>query len=413
MALTNLKKVFSLFSLVALAILHSSFDVASLSVNEEAEMDALLNWKASLQNETQSPLTSWTLLPNNATNSLSYQNTSSSSSPCSWFGISCTQAGSITTLNLTNSGLKGTLHDFPFSSLPSLAYLDLSMNELFGTIPPEISHLSKLKYLDLAFNNFSGAIPPQIGLLINLEILSLAENQLNSSIPPEIGQLKSLNALSLFANNLRGSIPASLGNLSNLIQLYVNDNALLNSIPASLGDLSNLAYLTLYNNLLSASIPPEIGNLSNLLELDIKSISLEDDDIPQVPIVNSERPPGVKAVKERLKKQKSREGTTSHIEEILNVMMEERRKMSEMKMACSEKARLVDQEHDMARIQLKDKKLEIARMKEENEMGKLRMEKLKEEKELMMMDVSMLSPVQQEYIRQCQMEILEKRKSYS
>ncbi|XP_023873577.1 uncharacterized protein LOC111986186 [Quercus suber] len=57
-------------------------------------------------------------------------------------------------------------------------------------------------------------------------------------------------------------------------------------------------------------------------------------------------------------------------------------------MACSEKARLVDQEHDMARIQLKDKKLEIARMKEENEMGKLRMEKLKEEKELMMMDVN-------------------------
>uniref|UniRef100_A0A7N2MIZ4 non-specific serine/threonine protein kinase n=2 Tax=Quercus lobata TaxID=97700 RepID=A0A7N2MIZ4_QUELO len=274
MALTNLKKVFSLFSLVALAILHSSFDVASLSVNEEAEMDALLNWKASLQNETQSPLPSWILLPNNATSSLSNQNTSSSSSPCSWFGISCTQAGSVTTLNLTNSRLKGTLHDFPFSSLPSLAYLDLSMNELFGTIPPEISHLSKLKFLDLSFNNFSGAIPPQIGLLINLEILSLAENQLNSSIPPEIGQLKSLNTLLLFANNLRGSIPASLGNLSNLIHLYLNDNVLLNSIPASLGDLSNLAYLALYNNLLSASIPPEIGNLSNLLELDISNNSL-------------------------------------------------------------------------------------------------------------------------------------------
>ncbi|XP_023925001.1 glutathione S-transferase T3 [Quercus suber] len=149
------------------------------------------------------------------------------------------------------------------------------------------------------------------------------------------------------------------------------------------------------------------------LPSNLESISLEDDDIPQVPIVNLERPPGVKAVKERLKKQKSREGTTSHIEDILNVMMEERRKMSEMKMACIEKGCLVDQEHDMARIQLKDKKLEIARMKEENEMEKLRMEKLKDEKELMMMDVSMLSPVQQEYIRQCQMEILEKRRSCS
>ncbi|KAK4592150.1 hypothetical protein RGQ29_016593, partial [Quercus rubra] len=95
----------------------------------------------------------------------------------------------------------------------------------------------------------------------------------------------------------------------------------------------------------------------------LKSISLEDDDIPQVPIVNLERTPGVKAEKERLKKQKSKEGMTSHIEDILNVMMEERRKISEIKMACIEKGRL-----------------------EDNEMEKLRMEKLKEEKELMMMD---------------------------
>ena len=62
---------------------------------------------------------------------------------------------------------------------------------------------------------------------------------------------------------------------------------------------------------------------------------------------------------------------------------------------------------------LRIKKLEIARMKEENEMEKLRMEKLKEEKELMIMDVNMLSSVQQEYIRQCQMEIREKRWSCS
>ena len=55
------------------------------------------------------------------------------------------------------------------------------------------------------------------------------------------------------------------------------------------------------------------------------------------------------------------------MEDILNVMMEERRKMSEMKMACIEKGRLVDQEHDMVRIQFKDKKHEIARMKEEKD----------------------------------------------
>ena len=101
MAMSILKKVVFLFSLVVLAMLHSSFDVASLSV-KEAEIDALLNWKASLQNETQSPLTSWTLLPYSETNSSNSQNTSSI--PCSWFGISCNQAGSVTRLNLSTSG---------------------------------------------------------------------------------------------------------------------------------------------------------------------------------------------------------------------------------------------------------------------------------------------------------------------
>ena len=62
---------------------------------------------------------------------------------------------------------------------------------------------------------------------------------------------------------------------------------------------------------------------------------------------------------------------------------------------------------------MKWKKLKMEKLKEDNEIEKLRMNQMKEEKELMMMDVSMLSLVQQEYIHQCQMEILEKRRSRS
>uniref|UniRef100_A0A2N9ENQ0 non-specific serine/threonine protein kinase n=1 Tax=Fagus sylvatica TaxID=28930 RepID=A0A2N9ENQ0_FAGSY len=232
MAMAVLKEVVFLFSLVVLAMLHSSLNVASLS---EAEIDALLNWKASLQNETQLPLTSWTLLPNNATNSSNNQNTSSI--PCSWFGISCNQAGSVTRLNLTNSGLK---------------------------VPIQISNLSKLIYLDLSSNNLLGEIPPQIGLLTNLEFLRLSENRLNGSIPPEVGRLKSLNLLSLHANDLHGCIPYSVGALSNLIVLHLYNNQLSGTIPKELGNLKSITNLQLSRNQLTGIVPVSLGNLSHL-----------------------------------------------------------------------------------------------------------------------------------------------------
>ena len=151
----------------------------------------------------------------------------------------------------------------------------------------------------------------------------------------------------------------------------------------------------------------------------LEPIDLEDEDIPHVPNV-LERPPSKKAEKERLKKQKSKEGTSSNMETLLNVMMEERRKMNEMKIAAIGKGCLANHEQEMGRIHLEDRKLiaaqmkmelEMEKLKEDREIEKLRLENMKEEKEIMMMDVSALPPMQKEYIHQCQMEILEKRRN--
>ena len=75
----------------------------------------------------------------------------------------------------------------------------------------------------------------------------------------------------------------------------------------------------------------------------LESINLEDEDISNVPNV-LERSPVKKAEKERLKKQKSKEGTSSNMEDLLNFMMEERRKMNEMKIAIVEKGCLANNE---------------------------------------------------------------------
>ncbi|GKV41088.1 hypothetical protein SLEP1_g48667 [Rubroshorea leprosula] len=73
-------KVTSLVFLVLFASLHSSLPFASAS---SEEVNALLKWKSSLQNRTLSVLSSWTLLPHNATNS------KSCTGPCTWYHDEC------------------------------------------------------------------------------------------------------------------------------------------------------------------------------------------------------------------------------------------------------------------------------------------------------------------------------------
>ncbi|KAH7844407.1 hypothetical protein Vadar_027609 [Vaccinium darrowii] len=166
-------------SLVLFAVLLYSADTAFASVEE---VNALLKWKETLPSANSSALTTWILNQNNGSSP-------SASTPCNWFGVSCNAEGSVTQLNLSNSGLSGTLETFSFSSFPNLAFVDLNTNKLSGPLPPQISSLP-LVFLDLSTNEFSGNIPPEIGHLTNLETLHLVENQFNGPIPQEIGPVE-------------------------------------------------------------------------------------------------------------------------------------------------------------------------------------------------------------------------------
>ncbi|PWA74464.1 leucine-rich repeat receptor-like protein kinase family protein [Artemisia annua] len=248
------------FSLLSLTLLLNvlSFipNFASASVKEET---ALLKWKASLQIPNNSQIiSSWTPRPMN----------SNATALCSsWFGIVCNADGNIYRLNLTTSELNGTLLEFPFSILHNLTHFELSVNNFFGPIPPEIGLLSKLVYLDFSANQFSSSIPPEIGMLANLETLHLNENYFNGSIPREIGQLTSLKELALYSNSLQGELPTTLGNLRKLAYLYLDDNKLSGQIPREFGQLVNLLEVYITDNFLEGPIPPTIGKLSKLTVL--------------------------------------------------------------------------------------------------------------------------------------------------
>ncbi|KAK0606023.1 hypothetical protein LWI29_033290 [Acer saccharum] len=106
---------------VFLVLLISSNPYMASASIEEA--NALLDWKASFANQTQSRLPSWNLLSHNASNSKP-----STTSPCTWFGIFCNSAGSVIKINIAGFGLNGKLQEFSFSSFPNLKYVDLYMN---------------------------------------------------------------------------------------------------------------------------------------------------------------------------------------------------------------------------------------------------------------------------------------------
>ncbi|KAK3221069.1 hypothetical protein Dsin_015039 [Dipteronia sinensis] len=274
----------ALYLYVACMLLLFSWKANSLS-----ETEALLKWKESFEN--QSIFESWVIPA---------QSNSTTASPCRWRGISCNDAGTVTEINLSFTGLSGTLQNLDFSSFLNLLRLDLKTNKLSGSVPSNIGLLSKLQFLDLSTNDLNGTLPLSLANLtqvyeldisrnnivgeidarlfpdgtgqsrtgfIGLKNFLLQENQLGGRIPEEIGNSKLLTLIALDGNFLTGPIPASLGNLSSLSILRVAVNQLTGQIPANIGTLNNLTDVRLFANELTGLVPEGLGNLSSLTVL--------------------------------------------------------------------------------------------------------------------------------------------------
>lgn len=139
---------------------------------------------------------------------------------------------SLSYLNLENVGLTSSIPKDLFSSWTHLESLYLNGNDITGTLPQSIKHLSSIEVMMLGGNNIGGRIISEVGELVSLKVLSLENNFRKdvhgkrgfiTSVPAEIGQLTNLESLNLADNALSGLVP-QLSNLISLRRLQLSGN---------------------------------------------------------------------------------------------------------------------------------------------------------------------------------------------
>lgn len=202
--------------------------------------------------------------------------------------------------------------------------LDLSNNNLIGTIPTEIGNLQFLTDLFLYNNQLTGCYPNEINQLCNQlssnsntnsaisegnslntiwadfcstangvcspttncrQTDSIALLSIYQSLKPNNGwdfsqsidnwsgvtlnENGCVDRLDLEEYHLNGVIPSTIGNLSEITYLNLSQNYITGFIPEQIANLTNLEFLHLGSNDIEGAVPTSINHLTNLEILDI------------------------------------------------------------------------------------------------------------------------------------------------
>lgn len=217
-------------------------------------------------------------------------------SVCDWYGISCDQSGSVTSVQLggnklvcssfpteiyllprlTHLKLYSNTITFSFEGIENAKYLktlgldntgltslrgignarsleevNVASNGLSGPIPEEFSRLVNLRVLDISHNSFNGYLPYWLRSLVSLTTFSASHNKLSGPIY-DFGSLRSIVYIDLSFNNFSGSIPDTLFQKVSTEEKLVADlssNSISGWIPAKLDRLPRLSLLAQNNQI--------------------------------------------------------------------------------------------------------------------------------------------------------------------
>ncbi|XP_042485189.1 receptor like protein 21-like [Macadamia integrifolia] len=212
-------------------------------------------------------------------------------------------------LNLRNNSIDNINWTCLSSQLNSLQSLDLSHNQIPGTIPPFVSNLTSLVYLDLSSNKLEGVVffsmfanlsklaeinlsnnkdleietesptwvpsfqLDSLGLenssvfnMTDLRLLRLDGNRFTTLFPIIPSTLPSLELLDISRNSISSYIQDWLPAFPQMVALLMRGNDFVGCLPTSLCQMQQLRFLDLSNNRLSGSIPSCLNNITSLLE---------------------------------------------------------------------------------------------------------------------------------------------------
>jgi hypothetical protein len=202
---------------------------------------------------------------------------------CEWHGVKCFK--DLGQINLSSNNLRGTIPvnlgriknfvDFNFANnslhgvIPSsfswfhLFSLRLQDNQLTGTIPPEIFAVNTLALVNVSNNMLSGSIPNGIGSNLFLQIFCASHNQLTGTIPSY-----QANYFDVSYNLLEGSLPQLSPTQASALMVLNLEHNNLSGDASLLSNLTTIIQITIAHNNFTGTLLISQSQLQSLYALD-------------------------------------------------------------------------------------------------------------------------------------------------